>query len=301
MGFRTKKGNKVTKPSLAHLLRNPFYYGYFKWKGKIYRGIHSPIISKSQFDNVNFIMSGKGHKFRKIQLGYAFNNLLKCGICGCKILGEGKKGKYIYYHCTFSLGRHQNTQYIREEKLARIFGEIVNSISLSKIQCKWIKNVIKERKDIELIALNNRLSALSSQKSKIENRISKLLDMKFDGNIDDQTYKWKEAEYRNQLMDIDLSIKKYGNLNPNYYNDCRRILDFSNRLNTIYSRADLEDKARILRLLASKYVLDGLTISATYRKPFSYLNNLPEHIIKLPQQDDYRTFTPVVEYLKRAI
>ena len=30
---------------------------------------------------------------------------MTCGECGCKIVAEIKKKKYIYYHCTWGLGK----------------------------------------------------------------------------------------------------------------------------------------------------------------------------------------------------
>ena len=47
----------------------------------------------------------------------------KCGECGCSITAEIKKGRYIYYHCTFDKGKCGGS-YVREEELERQFGEI---------------------------------------------------------------------------------------------------------------------------------------------------------------------------------
>ena len=58
----------------------------------------------------------------------------------------------------------------------------------------------------------------------------------------------------------------------------------------LYLRSDAEEKARILRLIASNYVLNGQTISAAYVKPFSFMKNLGGRIIKRDLQDVIRTF-----------
>ncbi len=79
-GLRSRNGATVAKSSLAHFLKNPFYCGSFIWKEKLYRGIHEPMIRKQQFDQVQCILSGKGHAFRVNRNGFVFNNLPPVGL-----------------------------------------------------------------------------------------------------------------------------------------------------------------------------------------------------------------------------
>ena len=39
-------------------------------------------------------------KHRRVTHDFAFSGLIACGRCGCSVVGEIKKQKYIYYHCT---------------------------------------------------------------------------------------------------------------------------------------------------------------------------------------------------------
>ena len=285
-GLRSKKGMKVLKAALAHLLKNPFYYGSFHWTGKLYQGIHQPLISKELFDQAQCVLSGKGHSFGINKNGFVFNNLLKCDKCGCKVLGERKKGKYIYYHCTFSKGRHSSKDsYIKEDRLAMLFEDSVRRVTLSREQCGWVKDILHESKSRQFKSQEKKMSALLSQKDRVEKRISNLYDMKLDGNIDDHIFRFKENELKGQLIDINSTIEHSQNINPNFFEDGCKILELSNRLFPLYLRSDSTDKARILRLIASNYLLDGVTINATYNKPFIFLENLPDRITKLPRQD----------------
>jgi hypothetical protein len=114
---------------LDKILKNPIYYGTFRWKGKLYSGQHDPIIPKQLFDEVQavFVRKNGTYKSRK---NFAFANLLRCGDCGCKVLGEEKKTKYIYYHCSFSKGRHNGIGYIPENRLAGMFKDSVKGVTL---------------------------------------------------------------------------------------------------------------------------------------------------------------------------
>ncbi|RKX22164.1 MAG: hypothetical protein DRP35_02645 [Candidatus Zixiibacteriota bacterium] len=283
-GLRTKKNFKVTKSTLAHLLKNPFYYGCFFWKGKLYNGIHNPIISKQMYDNVQRILSGKGHSFKTNKNGFVFNNLIKCGECGCKVLGERKKEKYIYYHCTFSKGRHNGgNAYLKEDRLAVLFEDSVRKVTISSEKVKWAKNILKVSKYQQNKLIDQELSLLIRNKSKIEKRINSLYDLRIDGDIDKEVFNLKEIEYKSQLSGLDLKIEQSQKVNLNYYEDGCKILELSNRLFPLYLRSDPEEKARILRLIASNYLLEGATISASYNKPFIFMEKLGGCPTKLPR------------------
>ena len=280
-GLRSRNGNKVIKPTLGKILNNPFYYGSFLFKGKLYSGVHEPLITKQLFDQVQCVLSGKGHSFQVSKNGFAFNNLLKCGDCGCKVLGESKKGKYVYYHCTFSKGRHQGqSRYLTERRLAELFEDTVRRVTLPDDKVAWIKNALADSGDDHEKAQAQKLSALRTQKTKIETRLNKLYDLRVDGDIDSGAFERKKNDYENQLTDIGFAIKQSISLNPNYLEDGHKILELSNRLFPLYLKSDAEDKARILRLIASNYTLNNVTVNAAYVKPFSILENMGERIIK---------------------
>jgi hypothetical protein len=47
-------------------------------------------------------------KVRKVRHDFAFSGLVYCGRCGCLLVGEMKKGRYVYYHCTGNRGNAPN-------------------------------------------------------------------------------------------------------------------------------------------------------------------------------------------------
>jgi Recombinase zinc beta ribbon domain/Recombinase len=111
-----RSGRRMTKSEIHRILRNPLYYGDFLWNGKLYRGVHEPIVSKQLFEAVQDVFVGANRpKYTKHR--HAFAGLVACGRCGCAMTAEIKKARYIYYHCTGFRGNCGNT-YIREEELS---------------------------------------------------------------------------------------------------------------------------------------------------------------------------------------
>ena len=93
--------------------------------------------------------------------------------------------------------------------------------------------------------------------------------MRMDKEIDEETFKTKESEYKTQLIEIKAQMNSAEKLNPNFYEDGCKTLELSNRLHSIYVEGNYEHKAKILKLVASNYTLLDATICPTYRKPFS--------------------------------
>ncbi len=51
-GLVSKRGNFLSLSSLHHILANPFYAGYIRYKGQLYQGHHPALVSKSLFQRV---------------------------------------------------------------------------------------------------------------------------------------------------------------------------------------------------------------------------------------------------------
>ncbi len=283
-GFRSRNGGCTKKCGIGLILKNPIYYGAFRWSGGFYQGSHAPIVSKGLFDQVQSVMNGK---FRSSiqKKNFAFNNLITCGICNCKILGERKKNRYTYYHCTFSKGRHDGIGYVREEKLAIMFEDPIKKITIDEELAAWLIKDIKERTKGTLKLQKNRIMSLKTQYEKVSNRLSVLYDAKFDGEIDEGIFEQKEREYKTQLIEIKSEIDNSNGINPNCYEDAQKILELSKRLYSLYIRANYEEKVKILRFVASNYTLLNISLYPTYRKPFDILAKGHDRITERGRRD----------------
>src|SRR5207248_2805604 len=96
-----KSRNAIPQATVHTLLRNRLYTGEFDWDGRRYRGTHEPLISCELWGRVQEILSGRfAKRTRKSKYEFPFSGLIACGHCGCSLVGEIKKGRYVYYHCS---------------------------------------------------------------------------------------------------------------------------------------------------------------------------------------------------------
>ena len=111
------------------ILRNRLYAGVFEWNGRSYVGTHLPLVSPELWERVQGVLDDRqANKHRRAKHNFAFSGLIACGHCGCSIVGEIKKQRYIYYHCTGYKGRCDEP-YVREEVLERQFSDLLGGFS----------------------------------------------------------------------------------------------------------------------------------------------------------------------------
>ena len=92
---------------------------------------------------------------------------------------------------------------------------------------------------------------MKRQNEVIKNRLSKLHDARFDDEIAEDVSKQKEQEYNSKLINLDSQIQDLKVRNRNSYENLVKTLELSKSIYHQYLRANLEEKAKILKLVAS--------------------------------------------------
>jgi DNA invertase Pin-like site-specific DNA recombinase len=142
--YRTPHGKQIALSNVQTIFRNPFYYGRFEYpkgSGNWYKGIHTPLISKQLFDQVQRRFIAYKHKRRSHIREFPFVRLMRCGLCGSGItadekikpLKNGDVAKYVYYGCTRSRDTFCKCQYVREEELMVQLADIIDTLDVDLI------------------------------------------------------------------------------------------------------------------------------------------------------------------------
>ncbi|KKW21187.1 MAG: Resolvase-like protein [Parcubacteria group bacterium GW2011_GWF2_50_9] len=269
-GLRTRRGKQIPRNTLYELIRNPFYYGVFSWKGKTYTGKHAPIVSKDLFDKANKALKEDGRPWEN-KRNFAFSNLMRCGVCGCKVLGEIHKGRYIYYHCTFTKGRHQDANYIPEEKITEMFGPIVQKVSLPVKLADWLKEELKERFRLDSKVTTDGAKALKTEYDSVYKQLSNLYELASGGITNKEVFQAKEREYSARLADLKIKIANAATNPAEAIKEVNETLELTKGVAELYQKAKAHDKAEILRAIGSGYSFDGKKVVPTYRAPFDLI------------------------------
>lgn len=102
----TLRGRKLYSSVVHQILRKRLYSGDFDWDGRTYTGSHEPLVTRECWQRVQELLDARAeNKTRKVKHDFAYTGLVHCGHCGCLFVGELKKRKYVYYHCTGNRGK----------------------------------------------------------------------------------------------------------------------------------------------------------------------------------------------------
>ena len=123
--FKTRNNCKMSLGRIYKTLQNSFYYGYFKFGDKSYKGTHEPLVTKQVFDKVQIQLQTTPRQWNK-QL-FPFKKICTCGNCGASVTAEikykhlknNKVHSHIYYHCNRKKDYHCKEPYITEAELIK--------------------------------------------------------------------------------------------------------------------------------------------------------------------------------------
>ena len=112
--------------------------GEFEWNGRIYPSTHEPIVGKEFWDRVQTILDGrKAKQHRRAKHDFAFPGLIECGHCGSAIVGNIKKQRHVYYHCTGYRGKCEEP-YVRLEVTEEKFSQVLGRMAFDDEVLAWV-------------------------------------------------------------------------------------------------------------------------------------------------------------------
>lgn len=268
-GLLARRGKKIHKSKIELILKNPFYYGCFVWKEKLYQGTHPPLISKTLFDQVQTVLK-RLHRPRVIHRVFPYTGLLTCAKCGCRITAEQHKGKYIYYHCTGFKGKCGNS-YINQDDLEKEFGKAIKRMSIPDERLPWLKLALEQSHAEEKEYHNGSVEALTKELKQLQEWTDKAYQDKLQGIIDEDYWRKVSSDWKARQMTILDTLKRHQQANSSYLETGIRLLEFSNKAYKQFKVRESSRKREMLDFVLSNCQLNGKKVDITYRKPFDII------------------------------
>jgi site-specific DNA recombinase len=253
LGMRTPKNRKLRVSIVQYLLKNPFFYGVFLYRGEIHQGAHEPIITKKLFDQCQEIMQSRTKRRKKIKHDYPLIGFMACGTCGCAITAERQKG-HIYYRCTKKKGKCEE-KYMREELLTEQLKGEIQKVSLPNSDTdqmlEWLNKEELDKKKTVISAIQN----LQRQKQKAESKLDILLDSHLDGVIDKNIYLEKNNKLMDELVNIFDKIKEIKTKGNNWLEPMRDFILSVKKAKKTAENRDLREFKSFLKNIGSNFIL----------------------------------------------
>jgi DNA invertase Pin-like site-specific DNA recombinase len=266
-----KSGDTVPTSTVHKILRNRIYSGDFDFDGVTYHGTYEPIVTRELWEEVQAVLEGRGtKKTRKVKEQFAFSGLITCGHCGCAMVGELKKSRYIYYHCTGYKGKCPE-RYTREEVLEKKFTALLKGIAFSNEVLEWVGRALRESHRDERQFHDDAIAKLQREHQRLQGRIDAMYEDKLDGRIDNDYFDAKAAEMRDEQARIRRDVEAHQTANRSYIEEGVQLLELAHNAPVLFESQPPVEKRKLLDFVLSNCTWKGGELTAKYRQPFDVL------------------------------
>ncbi len=273
-----KSGNRVPVSTIHAILRNRLYSGMFEWNGKLHQGRHEPLVSIELWERVQGVLTGRNttpiHSYGR---EFAFSGLMKCADCGCAVVAEIKKGKYIYYHCTgHADGNRGNPsdcrrKYVREEALERQFAALLDQLYFDEEVLEWVREALKSSYTDERREHEDAIKRCQAEYKRLEDRLNAIYLDKLDGRIDQTFYDRMAKAWKTEQVRLLREIERHTDAEHSYMDDGIKLLELARNARELFAKQEAHEKKRLLNLVFSNSIWHQGEVEATFRQPFDLL------------------------------
>jgi len=262
--------------SVVHnILRNPFYYGRIRWKGKSKMGNHEPIFNKDLFDTCQYVLAKhRNFLIRKRKHNFLLRGFVFCGLCGQRYTAEwhdlpksSRLNKIAYYHCPKHDRNGCPSPYVELSDLERQVEKAIRKMQFSK---EFIEAVIRKTKEIlesNRQDINSQRMGLLNKKTALETKRNKLEDSLLDETIDKEAFKRMHTRIRDKIDKLTNQIQELENKSNIDINLIEEVLSFTKNIYKTYKQAPKFLKRHYLRFFFEKIFVKNKKISEIQPTP----------------------------------
>ena len=265
-----ESGVRINRAYLETVLKSPFYIGQFVWRGVIYDGKHSPLVSHDLFQRAQDVFAGRNKpKYRKHE--FAFAGLLRCSHDGCTVTTELQKGRYIYYRCSHGRGKCA-LPYMREQDVAIRLGEVLRGICVPEGVASQIVGSLRSDLDRSERERQRSVSAFHQRLAAVRTRMDQVYEDKLDGKISEEFWDRKHGECRDQerILQVQISRSCEPIMGENVLS-VQRVFELAKSAYSLYLTRNPAEQGQLLKSVLLNCSTDGVSLWPVYRKPFDLI------------------------------
>ena len=267
---------RFASPTVYEMLTDRAYIGEVFYRDQWYPGKHEPLIDRPTWDRVQSLLRGSAKHRHELTFAGEF---MQCGHCGRHFTGErvAKRNKnridhYVYYRCTATSTPGHPRIRIREADIDRQVLALFDRIRIQDDSVRdWFRAVLSSQtKDAQQESLSQR-AELQRQASLLVAQQDRLVNLRIDDQIDQDTFARKQTELRDRLASIKLQLDVIDRSHDETAELAVEVFELSQALRDKWLSADYASKRRILEIVWLNCKVEGVTLVPTIRKPFDVL------------------------------
>ncbi len=270
-GLRSRKGSILNKNTiLTNVLRNPAYYGTFRWGQKLHKGRYEPLVSKTTFDRVQKVLDGRANTSKGRVREFIYAGMIRCQFCGGLLSGSLVKKRYIYYSCTGKKGcRRFYPESLFEKETLKLLG----ALQIDEEVAGWITAEL-EKVDMKSHEIDEKqLSGLVSRRKQLKAMQLACYEDKLLGKIPESTWKERDTGWQTELDAIENDLAALNDV-PTRDELLAAVRDPFELLQTapsLYVSQESAEKRRLMKTIASNLSVGDGIVSFDLRSPFDLI------------------------------
>ena len=272
-GMRTRyKRERLQTSAIDKILRNRIYSGEFYWKAQLHKGLHEAIISMELWQKTQDLLDAGRRKTSpsKHKEMVAFAGIIKCAHCGCSLVGDVKKGKYVYYRCSGFKGKC-NEPYVRQEHFDGKFAELLDTLKFDDEVLAWVKQALKDSFGDKQKLHDESMSRFRCEIERLDKRLDGLYLDKLDGRITLEVYDRLSIEWQEQRHKLTAQAQSHQQASDNYNFDGVLLLELAQNARKLYEAQPAQEKRRLLDIVLSNCTWGGGEFQTVLKQPFDLI------------------------------
>lgn len=290
------RGNRLSKGYVQErILTNPFYCGLLRYGGRLYPGVHPPLVSVELFERVQQAMARTG-RTRQSRHEFRYAGVLRCLHCGCAVVADVKKGKYVYYRCNRRPGGC-GERYVRQEQLNELVRASVREAVFLGPGVQEALRSAAERLAGSRAAEAESRAAVEKQAREAERKSQALLDLRLGGHLSDEEFSAKRAELalaqarcRERLATLERTQIEPSDVVEWLVGAC-------NSTDAVFQFGRDAEVRQFLNIVGSNYRLGCGKVHFEPVEPFTMAARARNRPLWSGLEDDVRNFLPLVQAL----
>jgi len=287
--LKTRKTRKhisrpMGKSNTYRILTNPFYYGEFEYpegSGNWYIGNHKAMITKFEYDKIQFLLGREGRPRPKTHI-FAYTGLMRCSGCGARITAEekwkhqknGNTHHYVYYRCTGNVSKDCIEKSVEVKILEKEIDEFLSKIQIPPEFHEWAMEELKKLHENEKGDRNKLISIHQRDYEDCVSRLDSWADLLIEGKVDSDMYKHKESELLEKKKELKQLLEGDDKRVDDWLIRLESTLTFAERAREEFKNGDIAKRRQIITALGTEHILKDGHIYIQTEKPLLVLGEV---------------------------
>ena len=267
----THKHGKWKRLAVSEILSKKTYLGYVAHKGEWHKGTHEAFIDEELFNKVQSIKEKKGieygkHNRRAGRANSYLGGYLECKCCHAKYsrvtkynMVQNEKRQYTYYMCN-SRSRNSATL-IKDRNCKNQTWKMDNLDSLVFSEIKKLALDPNYMSDIKEQSIDNeQIGIIETEISKIDDQISKLMDLYSIGTLPIDVLQDKVNNLNDQKSRLENELDNI-NAENKFALSHEETLEIVQSFNDVLKKGDFHEIRAVIGTLIEKIEIDGYDIT----------------------------------------